>query len=138
MRGAGGNDVLTGRKGEDNLYGGGGDDLLKGGGGSDVLDGGTGDDELRGWKGNDTYTGGAGYDRFVFSAWETGSNVITDFSQGEDVIVLSQDLSAGAWPTIPDILASEIRQGANTVYELRPGLTVRTTVSLAYSDIVIE
>jgi Ca2+-binding RTX toxin-like protein len=112
--GGGGGDVLYGgpgssftggqmalavlQDGADVLGGGGGDDLLDGGGGADILRGGTGADTLIGGLGADTLVGGVGQDRFVFGLTPNGADiglgkaqrdVITDFHQGEDLIVLT-------------------------------------------------
>jgi Ca2+-binding RTX toxin-like protein len=78
----------------DHLYGGAGNDLLVGGGGNDVLDGGTGNDVLIGGYGQDTLTGGAGQDRFVFNVpvGRANADVITDFTAGEDKIVLDKEV----------------------------------------------
>lgn len=138
LSGGSGDDVLTGKKGNDVLRGLGGNDLIKGGGGNDTLYGGDGDDDLRGWKGDDTYTGGAGADRFVFSPWESGDKIITDFQSG-DTIVLSTDLNASPWPPVADIVAGVVAQGTqHLVYTLRPGLTVETTVALEAGDFLLE
>lgn len=84
--------------GADQLHGGGGNDLLDGGGGADVLRGGNGDDTLIGGLGADTLVGGAGRDLFVFGRTPLGPDLglddnardlITDFRQGEDLIVLT-------------------------------------------------
>ncbi|MDL2210383.1 hypothetical protein LJC26_06225 [Desulfovibrio sp. OttesenSCG-928-O18] len=63
--------------GNDTLNGFGGDDILYGQGGNDVLFGGLG---------NDTMTGGAGNDTFAWSTgdYDNGTDVITDFTLGED------------------------------------------------------
>jgi Ca2+-binding RTX toxin-like protein len=78
----------------DQLLGGAGNDLLVGGGGNDVLDGGTGNDVLIGGYGQDTLTGGAGQDRFVFNVpvGRANADVITDFTAGEDKIVLDKEV----------------------------------------------
>jgi Ca2+-binding RTX toxin-like protein len=69
------------------LDGGAGDDLLIGGAGWDVLVGGTGHDTLEGGLGLDVLTGGAGADHFVFNRGD-GHDLVTDFQQGVDKIVL--------------------------------------------------
>lgn len=76
-----GNDILEGGYGPDRLFGGEGDDELKGG------DGGYGD-LLVGGEGNDQLTGGGGADTFAFGR-DHGSDWITDFGDGADVIDLS-------------------------------------------------
>ena len=112
LKGGSGNDLLAGGAGNDKLYGGAhqdtlrglaGNDMLRGGGGKDTLVGGTGNDDLMGDAGNDrlignagrdTLNGGSGNDRltggqdadtFVFSKAH-GSDVITDFTLGVDVL----------------------------------------------------
>ena len=73
------------------LYGWGGNDTLTGGDGMDWIDGGAGADIL---------TGGAGTDRFRLSKASDGvGDVITDFTKGEDLIVLGKDPgSEWFWP----------------------------------------
>ena len=73
--------VYTGTPYPDNLNGGAGDDTLDGGAGDDTLDGGAGDD--------DTMSGGTGNDTFVFGA-DHGNDTIKDFTDGEDLIDLTQ------------------------------------------------
>ena len=85
MDGGAGNDTLTGGSGNDTLYGGGGTDYLSGGNGNDLLYGGLGSDFLTGNNGNDI---------FAFAAGE-GTDTITDFSDGNDLIGLSGGLSFG-------------------------------------------
>ncbi len=75
-----------------------GNDLLDGGGGADILRGGLGDDTLIGGLGADTLVGGEGQDHFLFGLTPAGTDtglgkeqrdVIADFHQGEDLIVLT-------------------------------------------------
>ncbi|MCS5535023.1 MAG: hypothetical protein NZ802_04140, partial [Candidatus Poseidoniales archaeon] len=108
--GQGGNDIIYGYEGNDNLYGHGIDDddpndsdysdakTLYGGAGNDNLYGGYGDDTLDGGTGTDTLTGGNGIDTFVIRAGDgssliEGANIITDFSDGTDLIGLDNDLA---------------------------------------------
>ncbi|MBE9045782.1 serine hydrolase [Pleurocapsales cyanobacterium LEGE 10410] len=94
-----GDDVLYGdagsvrliANGNDRLFGGIGDDYLNGGKGDDNLIGGLGSDTLTGLSGNDTLTGGDGSDRFILFKEETA--IITDFTQGEDFLKLSANIS---------------------------------------------
>lgn len=110
LDGLAGNDTLVGGRGADVLNGGNGDDLLlgddlkigaggndilNGGAGNDILDGGKGDDILTGGAGNDLLTGGKGGDTFVFAAGE-GTDTISDFKLGADVIGLSGGLAFGS------------------------------------------
>jgi Ca2+-binding RTX toxin-like protein len=143
--GSGGNDILCGDRGADSLTGGEGNDLLFGNAGADSLDGGEGNDTLMGGKGNDSLTGGDGDDflcgdrgsdtltggtgRDVFILTEGfDSDIITDFSDGLDVLGLTGTLtfeqlsvSAGAGATLisvaatGELLASLIGVDANLI-----------------------
>ena len=74
-----GNDTINGGDGYDRLFGEEGDDSIDGGADGDLLYGGSGDDHL---------TGGAGADTFVFEAGH-GTDTVSDFTDGEDMIDLS-------------------------------------------------
>ncbi|MFB2934285.1 calcium-binding protein [Aerosakkonemataceae cyanobacterium BLCC-F154] len=96
-----GDDVLNGNQGKDTLFAGDGDDLLHGGKDDDFLSGGVGkdtvsgdlgNDTLCGYIGNDSLFGGAGNDIFVLGAGQ-GSDVITDFAVGQDLVQLINNLS---------------------------------------------
>src|SRR5205823_791522 len=82
MRGAGGNDTLTGGSSGDWLYGDDGNDTINGGDGNDVLVGGNGADQLFGGNGVDllyvdhfdtVYQGGAGTDYLVVQDTANGT-----------------------------------------------------------------
>lgn len=79
LRGADGNDSLTGGNLVDELYGGEGNDTLNGGSGDDLLRGDVGNDALNGGGGNDTYRyfAGDGYDTLVDTS---GSADVLDFA----------------------------------------------------------
>lgn len=91
-----GNDKVYGNQGDDSLAGGHGFDHLFGGDGQDVLLGGTGGDRLNGGAGNDSLIGGGGKDRFIFNTNKVftpadfGVDNITDFTPGQDLILLDQ------------------------------------------------
>lgn len=91
-----GNDILSGYGGNDNIVGGNGNDTLVGGLGNDTLQGGEGDDALSGTLGSDLITGGNGSDRFIFNTGSPfdrsviGTAQITDFTRGQDKIVLDK------------------------------------------------
>lgn len=87
LKGGLGNDVLVGGRGVDDLAGDAGNDALRGGRGDDALDGGAGRDLLIGGRGDDQLTGGEDADIFRFGA-HSGSDVVTDFTQGEDLILI--------------------------------------------------
>ncbi|MBE0413666.1 M10 family metallopeptidase C-terminal domain-containing protein [Yoonia sp.] len=110
LQGGAGNDILIGRAGNDLLIGGAGPDLLIGGDGNDDLDGGDGHDILYGGAGSDVLRGGAGNDilwggddddTFIF---DSGIDIIADFEQGIDQIILDAGLWTGLTSTA-DLLA---------------------------------
>jgi Ca2+-binding RTX toxin-like protein len=93
----GGNDTINGGLGDDRIGGKAGNDALFGDEGDDEIFGDDGDDLLRGGLGNDTLTGddfsgGQGADTFVLAIGE-GTDTITDFEVGIDVISLTEGLS---------------------------------------------
>lgn len=87
-----GDDFIRGDLDNDFLYGGPGNDYIYGGKGDDHLYGGDGNDVLFGDRGNDVLTGGTGSDIFVIGP-DTGSNIITDFQNGVDLIGLINGLN---------------------------------------------
>ena len=89
--GGAGNDRIGGKGGNDLLFGDEGDDLIWGDDGDDLLYGGVGNDTLTG----DNFSGGQGSDTFAFAVGH-GTDIITDFEVGIDMIGLLGDLSFGA------------------------------------------
>ncbi|MEL7150793.1 MAG: fasciclin domain-containing protein [Pseudomonadota bacterium] len=85
VSGLGGNDTIRLGKGDDVGLGGDGNDVLRGGRGEDILDGGAGRDLLIGGRDADVLTGGEGADIFRFNK-KSGSDTVTDFTIGEDLI----------------------------------------------------
>ena len=95
----GGDDIIRGGRGSDRIGGKAGNDQLFGDEGDDQLWGDDGDDILRGGLGKDTLTGddssdGQGSDIFVLAA-EEGTDTITDFEVGIDLIGLADGLAFG-------------------------------------------
>ncbi|WP_238364894.1 calcium-binding protein [Mesobacterium pallidum] len=120
--GGGGSDTLYGGDGDDTVLGDRGQDILRGGDGDDMLDGGTERDELLGGRGNDTLTGGSQADTFVFD-FDGGHDVVTDFTDGVDLI----DVSALAFTGFaPDIQPFMIQSGADVVIDLSYGALTNT------------
>lgn len=105
-------DTLLGLDGNDALLGGGGNDSISGDRGRDTVDGGTGDDTLIGWYGGDVMTGGAGADWFGFVNFSglADADRITDFTVGQDAIIL-QRYYFGAVTGSPAVTAAEFVQG---------------------------
>ena len=89
-------DRLYGGNDRDFLYGDNGNDVLFGGNGHDVLFGGKDNDALIGDGGNDRLAGEAGDDVFIyntnaaFNRDAVGTDVITDFGNGNDRIYLDK------------------------------------------------
>ncbi len=93
-----GSDVLYGNEGDDTLFGGRENDTLFGGRGNDFLSGDLGNDVLFGDEGTNTLKGGSGNDIFVLQRKFTAttlnrSDVILDFTKGQDKIGLAGDLT---------------------------------------------
>jgi Ca2+-binding RTX toxin-like protein len=72
------------------------------------LFGGKGDDFLNGGLGNDTLTGGMGADKFLLST-NSGTDTITDFEVGKDLLVLGNGLSFSQLTIAQDSGATLIR-----------------------------
>ncbi|MGD1855553.1 MAG: esterase-like activity of phytase family protein [Leptolyngbyaceae cyanobacterium] len=89
--GGAGNDRIGGKGGNDLLFGDAGDDMIWGDDGDDLLSGGIGNDTLTG----DNFSGGQGSDTFAFATGH-GTDIITDFEVGTDVIGLIGNLSFGS------------------------------------------
>jgi hypothetical protein len=81
-------DLMSGGLGNDRIKGGDGDDELEGGDGNDLVFGGNGSDLIRGLEGLDTLDGGAGADFFNVIP-DTGEDVILNFEDGQDKLVLT-------------------------------------------------
>ena len=136
LSGGAGADVVSGGAGRDRLNGGADADILLGGADADVLIGGDGDDALDGGGGSNTVYGGAGLD--VFDRSGAGTDVIQDFTSGEDRIALSDsimdfdDLLANAQDTNAGV---RITNGNDGIY-LLVGLTVAelTNDDFIYGD----
>lgn len=115
------------------LVGGNGDDILTGAATPDTLIGKAGNDVLTGGGGNDVLAGGGGNDTFVI-ATGSGTDTITDFTDGIDLIGLagfSGDLSS---------VVSSLSLSGNTISygtEILATLTGIDTTTLTVSDFVL-
>ncbi|MEG4231900.1 Calx-beta domain-containing protein [Microcoleus sp. Pol11C3] len=103
-----GSDTLLGSSGDDALLAGRGADILNGDDGNDILSGGKGDDLLTGGLGLDSLTGGMGVDKFLLST-NSGTDTITDFEVGKDLLVLGNGLSFSQLAIAQDSGATLIR-----------------------------
>ena len=141
LRGEDGDDVLYGGPagGDDMMYGGNGDDRIFGGRGDDVLTGGEGNDVLKGGPGADTIIvdgdemdvlyGGPDQDTFRFFPSDVGGGSIRDFSNGEDVIDLTEFTGISSMDDL-DIVS----HGDNVRIEIS-GTNYLTTIILSDFDI---
>ena len=141
LDGGDGDDVLYGGPagGDDEMYGGNGDDRIFGGKGNDILTGGEGNDVLKGGPGEDTFIvdgddmdvlyGGTEKDTFQFFPSNLGGGSIKDFSDGEDVIDLTEFTGI---TSVADL--DLISHGDNVRIELS-GSDYLTTIILSDFDI---
>ncbi|EYD75397.1 Hemolysin-type calcium-binding protein region [Rubellimicrobium mesophilum DSM 19309] len=94
--GGAGNDTLIGGEGFDGPYAIYPQNYLFGGAGKDALVGGAARDWLVGGTDDDLLTGGAGRDYFAFNPSEnTGTDTITDFEIGADIITFREGPTSG-------------------------------------------
>lgn len=123
--GGSGNDTLIGNFIGNILAGNDGNDNLRGNGGNDTLAGGTGLDTLDGGSGADTLTGAGGADVFIFKAENRASGIdtITDFTPGEDMIVLSDfaGLAGGSLKPSSFAILGSSYSGPHVVYDQASG-----------------
>ena len=127
---AGGDDMMYGGNGDDRIFGGRGNDILTGGEGNDVLKGGPGEDTLIA-DGNDmdVLFGGTEQDTFQFFPSDVGGGSIRDFTDGEDVIDLTEFTGINAMDDL-DIIS----HGGNVRIEVS-GSDYLTTIILSDFDI---
>ena len=150
LAGDGEDNILEGRNGDDVLYGGpaGGDDRMYGDNGDDRIFGGRGNDILTGGEGNDLLKGGPGEDIFIvdgddmdvlyggpegdtfrFFPSDLGGGSIRDFTDGEDVIDLTEFADINSMDDL-DIVS----HGDNVLVELS-GTDYLTTIILTDFDV---
>ena len=141
LDGGDGDDVLYGGPagGDDEMYGGNGDDRIFGGKGNDIMTGGEGNDYLKGGPGEDTLVadgdamdvlyGGTEKDTFQFFPSNVGGGSIRDFSDGEDVIDLTEFTGINSMDDL-DIIS----HGDNVRIELS-GTDYLTTIILSDFDV---
>jgi Ca2+-binding RTX toxin-like protein len=115
---------ITGTASSDKIDGTSGPDYIQGGYGNDVISGGDGNDEINGQADNDVLTGGPGKDVFLFNfGFSYGSDVITDFKRGEDVIdVRGTGLKTR---TFSEVIAAAVTVAGDAVLTFAPSYTVR-------------
>lgn len=105
-------DAIGGTK-ADRITGNAVDNRLSGMGGADRLQGGGGADTLAGGAGNDRLIGGTGGDTFRFTG---GRDVVTDFTDDVDRIVLQRSLLGGA--SLDEVLDAARVEAGSVVFRL--------------------
>ncbi len=95
---------------------------IEGQDGNDLLIGGLTNDILVGGSGNDTLTGGEGADTFVFSSFDLGADVITDFQNGLDLIDVSA-FNFGA-AALQNVINNAQQIGGNVLLTFAPNNSV--------------
>ena len=96
-------DFAYGWTGNDKLFGNGGNDTLSGDAGNDDIRGGSGNDRIVDGRGTDTLTGGSGLDSFVFTLGQIDRDRITDFTDGQDWLLIDVPNPPGDPMDIPAI-----------------------------------
>ncbi|MBD2500053.1 choice-of-anchor I family protein [Anabaena azotica] len=118
INGGNGDDVLYGNRGNDTLIGGNGNDVIWGGAGADSLNGGNGNDTLIGGLGKDTLTGGSGSDRFVYNAFNEGTDTITDFTTNQDILDLRGAFQSLGVTSVTSDYLRLVQSGSNTLVQI--------------------
>ncbi|WP_136419243.1 calcium-binding protein [Herbaspirillum sp. ST 5-3] len=122
---------INGLEGNDSIYGQDKDDVLDGGAGNDNVSGGGGNDLLTGGTGNDTLSGGAGNDIFKFVTPSEGTDTISDFTSGADVIQViggNFGLTPGAAVTLLSGASTPVASGTSAQF------LYNTTTGALYFD----
>ncbi len=131
--GNGGNDTLSGNRNNDTISGGIDNDLLFGGKGNDSLNGGEGNDTLVGGLGADSLIGGAGRDIFVLGIG-AGTDTISEFQKGEDLIGLTRGLTFNQLRVNPTATAIAIELASTgEVLATIPGIQI---IALTATDFI--
>jgi Ca2+-binding RTX toxin-like protein len=112
-----GSDTVSGFE---NLIGGSGNDTLTGDKNANEITGGDGDDLVIGGAGNDTLTGGSGYDLFRLLTSKDGTDLIVDFTAGEDQISIVKSGFA---------LKKTVAIGTNDAYDFEQHYLVNDAVA---------
>jgi Ca2+-binding RTX toxin-like protein len=118
----------------DLMFGNGGSDKLCGEEGNDTLTGPKGYDYLMGGLGNDILSGGRRRDRIVLTAG-SGPDLITDFTKGEDLLVLASGLTFAQLSITQNANATFIRIGQNN--QLLAALNRVPPSAIALNDFTI-
>jgi hypothetical protein len=118
LNGGNGQDILNGKSGDDTINGGNGDDVLYGNRGNDTLMGSNGNDVLIGGLGKDTLTGGRGSDRFVYNAFNEGTDTITDFTTNQDILDLRGAFQSLGVTSVTSDYLRLAQSGSNTLVQI--------------------
>ncbi len=121
MQGGRNSDTMYGGKGKDFMLGGKGNDFIDGQKGNDVMTGDAGEDTLNGGINNDKMTGGSGADTFIYN---NGRDLITDFSDDEDILHIDDVLWTGTL-SVSQVLDFATSAGGDTVFDFGGGNTLK-------------
>lgn len=108
----------------------------------DVLTGTSGDDVIKSGSGDDTITSGEGNDQLIWDAGESGTDTVTDFEQGSDVIDISQlldpegALDIGGVHSLDDYLKASF-DGTHTTFEVYNNGDAAEEAAIATQTIVV-
>ncbi|GAB4285770.1 MAG: hypothetical protein Fur0025_17720 [Oscillatoriaceae cyanobacterium] len=119
--------IIFGGVNEDSLVGGDGADVIYGYQKADTINGGAGNDEIWPGSSNDLVTGGGGSDKFVLVGGE-GTNTITDFEDGVDLIGLGRKTDYVVGETIT-LQTTDLNFGDLTIGASGSDATVTVTAS---------
>ncbi|MCJ8281914.1 MAG: type I secretion C-terminal target domain-containing protein [Rivularia sp. ALOHA_DT_140] len=126
------NNTLNGEAGNDTLVGLSGNDVISGGDGDDSITGGLGNEsfvpgslgKINGVLGSDILTGGSGNDAFIYNNIADTGDLITDFTVGEDKIVVAELLQslgyAGSDPINDGLLGFKQASESLAVLQIDP------------------
>ncbi|MGZ8190400.1 MAG: ExeM/NucH family extracellular endonuclease [Methylococcaceae bacterium] len=109
--------------------------IINGTGGQNTLTGTAGDDFITGLGGADNLTGGLGNDEFVYSTIKDRLDTITDFTVGEDKIVLTallQSLGYQGSNPLADGVVQFVTSGNDTIVYIDADGTAGSTKKLAF------
>lgn len=132
LHGQAGNDLFYGNTGSDTISGEEWSDTLLGGQDGDILLGEGGIDVLQGDRGDDTLIGGIGGDRFDFRR-DDGNDIITDFTDGVDIIGLKAGLTFGELAIVQ--VGNDTQISADRLTIMLPGIEIGAIDAADFAEV---